>query len=143
MARGKAKNVRTQKVSTANKSKPLLYTIFIAFAILIVTLVFSLNPAVNDKHASSIQNTDEFYGVLMKDIKTSGMGTVEADLDCRGMPISITCRAIIQMDSGETAEFKYTHDMTSQPCLTPGDRVLLEKLEGNSRVKVIRIGRSN
>jgi hypothetical protein len=73
-------------------------------------IIFSLNPKVEDKHISSIQKNDEFYGRLLKDIKNSGMGTVKADLDCKGPPTSITCRTVVQMDSGEIVEFKYTHD---------------------------------
>jgi len=102
-------------------------------------IIFSLNPKVEDKHISSIQKNDEFYGRLLKDIKNSGMGTVKADLDCKGPPTSITCRAVVQMDSGEIVEFKYTHDMTSQPCLSLGDRVLIEMLKGNSTVRVVRL----
>ena len=106
-------------------------------------LIFSLNPAVEDKHISLIQKNDEFYGRLLKDIKTSGTGTVKADLDCKGPPTSITCRAIVQMDNGETIEFKYTHDMTSQPCLSLGDRVLIKILKDNSMVRVVRLSETN
>ena len=143
MARKNARVLKTQRVKTASKSKLLLFTLFLVSAVLVVMLIFSPSPVVEDKHISLIQKNDEFYGRLLKDIKTSGMGTVKADLDCKGPPTSITCRAVVQMDSGETVEFNYTHDMTSQSCLSLGDRVLIEILEGNSTVRVVRLSETN
>lgn len=141
MAR-KKEQWRSKKKGSPKKSIIFSTSLFLTIIILTTIAIFNLGPK-EEKHVNSVQKNYELYGTLLKGDTLSGTGTVMADLDCKGPSDSITCRAVIKMDKGSTVELKYTHDMTLQPCLSQGERVLLEPQGDNYKIKVKRIGESS
>jgi len=79
---------------------------------------------------------DVFEGTIINtDREGETMGVVLADTDCRqtGGPMILTCTAIIQEESGQEVHFKYTHDMSKQPCLSAGEDVRISAEDDQRR----------
>ncbi|MEM3399100.1 MAG: hypothetical protein QW724_06755 [Nitrososphaerota archaeon] len=127
----RSRTYSSRKMKSYNKrtGRYILFSAFLMFVIVIGILAFSIPSNINQtgSHSRTISG-DVFNGEIVNNVLVGGLGIVQADLDCKGHVESITCRAVIMMDSGETIHFKYTHNMVEEPCLSPGDRVKVELL---------------
>lgn len=85
---------------------------------------------------SSQTQGDIFVGtVLNKLFKGTDNGVVVADLDCDGSMNAVTCRAIINSERSGRLEFRYTHNMERQACLSSGDMIRISDDEGKALVE--------
>lgn len=81
---------------------------------------------------------DVFVGrILNRPFEGTILAIVQADLDCRGNITAVTCRAIMVSTDVGRLEFQYTHNMARQPCLSPGDRVVVFATGGKAVVRKI------
>ncbi len=102
----------------------------------------SLEPgdAAKSKPGSQQPQGDTFTGtILNRPLEGKVEGVILADLDCKGSMTAITCIAIVDSTTGQL-EFKYTHNMEKEPCLSPGERVIVEASQGSDRAFVKRLG---
>jgi len=138
---------KTIKIKTRKRKNIHKTTIAVGLLLFLFTIIFLLtlnvpSPAVS-QHVSSATysiKTDRFYGSIINKVYYSGLGAVIADRDCRtGSDGLTTCIGVIKTDIGDIVEFKYTHDMSIQPCLTPGDKVQIIS-EQNGKATVVRLG---
>jgi len=88
-----------------------------------------------------VQGQDAFYGSiadLPASHKQETTGIVKADTNCKPVENGLTnCIGIITAADGRELHFNYTHDMSRQECLSPGDRVTIIVLS-DATVKVVR-----
>jgi hypothetical protein len=137
-----------QKRKATKKGHSGLYGLIIlvvAFAWLafLVTSPSSSHPTIQSTRTTSqsAQGQDVFYGSIA-DLplghKDQLQGTVKADTNCKPVKNGLTnCIGIITAADGTELHFNYTHDMSTQECLSPGDRVTIIVLSDRT-VKVIR-----
>jgi hypothetical protein len=60
------------------------------------------------------------------------VGTVKSDSNCDPDALSLShCHNIIELSNGRRIEIVNTHIMTKHPCLAPGDRVAITRLNEN------------
>jgi len=88
---------------------------------------------------SRTQTEDAFFGSI-ENVRFTGQtdGLVKADTNCKPVENGLTnCIAIITGADGTELHFNYTHDMSNQACLGPGDQVTITLLN-NGTVKVLR-----
>lgn len=108
--------------------------------VIIIWTVFSIPAPSGNQHtntSTSLITRDQFNGVIVNEVYYNGLGTIIADRDCRTDRNGLTtCTAVIKSDDGKIIEFKYTHDMSLQPCLSPGERVQVYTNQGGKAVIV-------
>jgi len=82
---------------------------------------------------------DAFYGSIVNvEFRSETTGVVKADTNCKPVENGLTnCIGIITAADGTELRFNYSHDMSKQPCLAPGDRVTIMTLDDGT-VKVVR-----
>jgi len=82
---------------------------------------------------------DAFYGRIVNvQFRSETTGVVKADTNCKPVENGLTnCIGIITAADGTELRFNYSHDMSRQPCLAPGDRVTIMTLDDGT-VKVVR-----
>jgi len=82
---------------------------------------------------------DAFYGSIANvPFAGSITGVVRADTNCKPVQNGLTnCIGIIIAADGTELDFNYTHDMSTQACLTTGDEVTIMLLSDGT-VKVVR-----
>jgi len=118
----------------------ILVVVFVGLAFLVASppsthsAVQSIAPA-----GQPTPGEDAFYGSI-DDPPFAGQttGVVKADTNCKPVEKGLTnCIGIITAADGAELHFNYTHDMSTQPCLTAGDQVTVMLLSDGT-VKVVR-----
>lgn len=134
------RGVRTKLGVRSSRGSSRLLVLLLAVAVgggVYLSLV--LGDGVGNTGTSQQNQGDIFTGtILNKPLEGKAEGVVIADLDCRGSMTAITCRAIIDSDKSRL-EFQYTHNMEQQPCLAPGDKVVVEPLKSGSKTFLRRL----
>ena len=115
----------------------LAFIVIVAIFVGVAFLVSSPSP-----HNTPSQQTraeDAFFGNIAN-VAFQGRttGVVKADTNCKPVQNGLTnCIGIIIADDGTELHFNYTHDMSKQACLSPGDHVTIMLLNDGT-VKVVR-----
>jgi hypothetical protein len=115
------------------------------FALIILVVVFVgfvffvASPPTTHSAGQPTRGEDAFYGSIDNvPFAGSATGVVKADTNCKPVEKGLTnCIGIITVADGAELHFNYTHDMSTQACLTAGDRVTVMLLS-NGTVKVVR-----
>jgi len=135
-----------QKGKGTKRSHSGLYGLVILVAVFawlafLVTSPPASHPAVQSTGAALQVGQDAFYGSiadLPSGHKDQIQGTVKADTNCKPVESGLTnCIGIITAADGTELHFNYTHDMSKQACLSPGDQVTIMLLNDGT-VKVLR-----
>lgn len=140
------KTLKSSRTSRKHISKILASLFFLVAITSFVALTYYLNESVTHKPQMTTLlaslREEVFIGKLIKgSVNDKASGLVLEDRDCivvRGS--QLTCTAVIQVD-GQELHIRYTHDMSKQPCLKFGDRVLIE-LGSDNEVIVRRVYRT-
>ena len=73
--------------------------------------------------------------IFRGDVPPAGVqlvGTVKSDSNCEPDALGLShCHNIIDLSNGRRIEIVNTHIMTKHPCLAPGDRVTITRLNEN------------
>ena len=118
----------------------ILVAVFVGLAFLVASppsthsAVQSTAPA-----GQPTRGEDAFYGSI-DNVPFAGpaTGVVKADTNCKPVEKGLTnCIGIITAADGAELHFNYTHDMSTQACLTAGDHVTIMLLSDGT-VKVVR-----
>ncbi len=110
-----------------------LVVVFAGIAFLIAS------PSASHIETQTARGEDAFYGSITNvPFKHESTGVVKADTNCKPVEDGLTnCIAIINSSDGTELHFNYTHDMSRQPCLAPGDHVTIMLLSDGT-VKLVR-----
>lgn len=137
-----------QKRKATKKGHPGLYALIILVVVFAWLAFLVTSPPASHPTAQSSRTAtqsapaqDAFYGSIV-DLPLGHRnlikGTVKADTNCKPVENGLTnCIGIITTADGTELHFNYTHDMSAQECLSPGDRVTIILLSDRT-VKVIR-----
>ncbi len=115
------------------------YVILLLVGLFVIVISYF---ALNAKPPSQPQQSgtvDYFTGAILdQDFQGKVSGVVEADTNCvsAGHGHLTTCIAIINTEIG-TLQFKYTHDMAAQACLTTNDKVDIQ-YQGSGITQIAR-----
>ncbi|MCL7402633.1 MAG: hypothetical protein LZ168_07615 [Thaumarchaeota archaeon] len=138
----KTVRVKSRKKKNIHKTTIAVVGLLLFLFTLIFLTTLNIPSSVSQHTILTTYNAgiDKFHGNIINNVYYSGLGIVIADRDCRtGSNGLTTCTGVIKTDRGDIVEFKYTHDMSTQPCLSPGDRVQIIS-EQDSKATVVRLG---
>ena len=111
----------------------ILVAVFVGLAFLVAS------PPTTHSAGQPTRGEDAFYGTI-DNVQFAGptAGVVKADTNCKPVEKGLTnCIGIITAADGAELHFNYTHDMSTQACLTAGDHVAVMLLSDGT-VKVVR-----
>lgn len=131
----KSLNALKQHMKKKHTRSFYLPKILASLSILIIIVSFIMltyhpNESINGQLQTSItlmSSEDVFIGEIIKGrLDDKAVGLVLEDRDCEIVSgLQLTCTAVIQV-AGQKLHIRYTHDMSKQPCLKFGDKVLIE-----------------
>jgi len=126
-----------KKSSKKRRSGLLPFLILTAVFVGIAFLVASPSPSHPDVQPAPVE--DAFYGRIVNvQFGSETTGVVKADTNCKPVENGLTnCIGVITAADGTELRFDYSHDMSKQPCLAPGDHVTITTLDEGS-AKVVR-----
>lgn len=114
----------TRKLRPKKRSRVRSYVALVLLGLFVVVVSY---VALGTNSPPPAGTVDHFSGtILNQDFQGKLSGVVRADTNCTPTGASnLTCTAIIDTEVG-TLQFKYTHNMAQEPCLTTNDKVTLE-----------------
>lgn len=114
----------TKKLRAKKRSSIKSYLVLVLVGLFVVAVSYVALAANSPRQTGTV---DYFRGtILNQDFQGKLSGVVRADTNCTPTGVSnLTCTAIIDTEVG-TLQFKYTHNMAQEPCLTTNDKVTLE-----------------
>lgn len=131
---------RESKKRVAKARHDLTFVLLIVLAAVAVAAIFylTLPPASTSRSGGEPgPQGDVFTGKITNTYFVGSIGgTVQADTNCRTTGMYTNCTAIITADDGRELHFNYVHNMMEEPCLTQGDRIVIEASPDS--VKVVR-----
>jgi len=121
------------------KSRSGLLAFLILAAVFVGVAFLVASPSTSHPGVQPTPVEDAFYGSIVN-VRLGGetTGVVKADTNCKPVENGLTnCIGIITAADGAEVRFNYTHDMSKQPCLAPGDQVTIIALNDGT-FKVLR-----